>query len=425
MAIELLNGMRDTDDFVTTNNVRYTWRPENWREAILRLYPNGMAPLTAIMSMVGSKPTDDPIFHWFDKDLPTLRAAITGQWDNAAMTTTYSDDVAAAGTVYIQMSLLDAQQFKVGHLVELRDATELYALKKMVCLVTAVTLAAASSYLTLKALEADPATSSGVFDVAYIIGTAYEEGSDTPAAVSYNPNQYYNYTQIFRTSLQATRTAKKTRLRTGDYMAEAKREALELHSIELERALLFGVRYATTGTLGYPLRTTMGIMRFISTNSFNFAVETSKTSWATSGEAWLDEKLEQTFRYGSNQKLALCGSGALLGINKLVKAKGTFQFTEKTMGYGIQVVQWTTPFGVINIKTHPLFNQEATLANTMLVLEPKNIIPRIITDTNYLPNRQGNGLDSELSEFLTEIGYEYHFEKAFAVFRGVGSAPAS
>jgi len=47
-------GMRGTGDWVDGQ------RPKNWREQILYLYPNGMAPLTAILSMLNSEKTDDP-----------------------------------------------------------------------------------------------------------------------------------------------------------------------------------------------------------------------------------------------------------------------------------------------------------------------------------------------------------------------------
>ena len=47
-------GMRGTGDWVADQ------RPMNWREQILYLYPNGMAPLTAILSMMSSEKVDDP-----------------------------------------------------------------------------------------------------------------------------------------------------------------------------------------------------------------------------------------------------------------------------------------------------------------------------------------------------------------------------
>lgn len=50
-------GMRGTGDWVTDQ------RPMNWRKQILKLYPNGQAPLTAILSMMGSESVNDPQFH--------------------------------------------------------------------------------------------------------------------------------------------------------------------------------------------------------------------------------------------------------------------------------------------------------------------------------------------------------------------------
>jgi hypothetical protein len=47
-------GMRGTGDWVAGQ------RPMNWREQIMYLYPNGQAPLTAILSMMGSESVDDP-----------------------------------------------------------------------------------------------------------------------------------------------------------------------------------------------------------------------------------------------------------------------------------------------------------------------------------------------------------------------------
>ena len=46
-------GLRGTGDFVTDQ------RPKNWREQILRLYPNGKAPLTALLALMKNESTDD------------------------------------------------------------------------------------------------------------------------------------------------------------------------------------------------------------------------------------------------------------------------------------------------------------------------------------------------------------------------------
>src|SRR5262249_57614648 len=107
-------------------------------------------------------------------------------------------------------------------------------------------------------------------------GTATPEGALLGNAIAYKPVRQYNFTQIFRTPLSLTRTARKTRLRYDDEgpYREAKREALQIHSIELEKAFLFGEREeiisltSASGPLditsqGQPLRTTRGFLNWL------------------------------------------------------------------------------------------------------------------------------------------------------------------
>ena len=48
-------GMRGTGDWTDSD-----MRPKNWRQGILYLYPNGDAPLTAILAMANEQKVDDP-----------------------------------------------------------------------------------------------------------------------------------------------------------------------------------------------------------------------------------------------------------------------------------------------------------------------------------------------------------------------------
>ena len=49
-------GLRGTGDWATDQ------RPKSWRDGILYLYPNGMAPLTAMTAKLKSQKVDDPQF---------------------------------------------------------------------------------------------------------------------------------------------------------------------------------------------------------------------------------------------------------------------------------------------------------------------------------------------------------------------------
>jgi len=52
-------GMRGNGDWSDSD-----MRPKNWREGILYLYPNGDAPLTAILSKMSEEKVDDPQSIW-------------------------------------------------------------------------------------------------------------------------------------------------------------------------------------------------------------------------------------------------------------------------------------------------------------------------------------------------------------------------
>lgn len=408
-------GMRGTGDWSATGQ-----RPENWRETILYLYPNGAAPLTAILSMLPSDYTTDPKFHWYQKLLPDQRATVTGNFTDALISAYVSGGLINAAH-YCQMAEADADKFVAGHQVLLRDASALDV--DVNAYVVAVVKNGADSYIQCKLMEADDngaTTDLSDCDVALIIGTIHSEGATSPDSLMYDPTEYNNQCQIFRTALEHTRTAMKTKLRTGPQVQQAKREALQLHSMEMEKSLIFGELWSSTGTNGKPMLSTRGVKRHLTTNYADYTKAAGTTTWLAGGEAWLDARFEELFRFGSQEKLFLCGSGALAGINTLIKAKGTFELTAMKTDYGINVLRWVTPHGTAYFKTHPLFSYEATTRNSMLGLEVSNLKYRYVDDTKYKPDIGENDLDGEKSEYLTEAGLEVHHERTHQWLDGVG-----
>jgi hypothetical protein len=420
-------GMRGTGDWATNE------RPENWRQGILYLYPNGSAPLTAILSMMGEEMVDDPKFHWWTKDLPSQSATLTGKYTDVALSAAYASGGVSGSTIYAKMSAAHNAHFRIGHLVKFTYSGD----HTVDCVgsVTAVEANGANSYVAVKLREADDNSSS--YDISdadslLIIGNTNPEGGTMPTAIAYDPVEYSNYTSILRTPLSITRTARRTKLRTKDAYQEQKREALELHSIEMEKAFLWSIYARWTGANGKFERSTMGVIPMIKTyasaNVFDYVTDTdySGQTWLQGGEDWLDAKLEVLFRYGSREKLALCGSEAVLGINRIVKSNGFFQTSAKTKSYGIQVMEWVTPFGVINMITHPLFSYEAANRRMMVVLEPKNLKYKYVDDTTFYaegnPRERSSGqrVDGTEEEFLTECGLEYHHPSTFGIFAGMG-----
>lgn len=426
MADTYFVGLRATDDLVTDE------RPESWRQGILRLFPNGMAPLTALTSLMRSERVDDPHFHWWTKTLNTQRAAVTGIYDDALLTTAVDDASTSGDTRYVKLAEADAKLFRQGHTVLLRYSSDYQV--DVVAKVDGVQLNGASSYLTVTLLENDDnSTNYGLsdVDVVLIIGNMNPMGGTRPEAITQSPTEFENYTQIFRNSLDLSRTLIETRLRTAPAYQEAKRDALEQHSIEMEKAFLWGIESTGNGANGKPEYTTRGLLSFIkeygTVQDFETdpATEYDGTTWLASGVEWLNEHFEEIFRYGGTERLALCGSGALLGIQNLVLNTGAYNIAVREAAFGIQVVEWTTPFGMVTLKTHPLFSYETTNRYAMVILEPANIRYKYITDTMFKPDMlwdQGGatGVDGKQEEYLTECGLEIHHPETSGYLNGVG-----
>jgi len=435
MAIQ---GLRGSVSFAADGTLAR--RPENWRETILALYPNGQAPLTALLALMKSQSTDDPIFHWFEKELPDQKATVTGVYTDALSSALTATSLVQGTDLWLKMSAAHVANFKLGHIVTVVATGTGYqdiAKQRFQLLITATpTVNGANSFVTGKMISATfTCLAAAVYTTCVVSGSAHPEGDTSGTSIAYDPTEYSNYTQIFRDSLEATRTAKKTRLRTGDAVAQAKKEALELHSIGMERGFFFnGPKYVTTGANSQPLRVTGGVRGYISTNKWDYRGQTGlgTTFCDTAANAlltktWLDAKLEQIFRFGSQEKLAFCGSGALLGIQAMIQLlpSTTYSLTAQTMSYGFKVLELVSPFGTLLLKTHPLFTLDAQFRNDIVILDTEYLIYRYVDDTKYLPNRQANDLDGEKSEYLTECGLEVHFEKAHGIIQGFGIAPVS
>lgn len=394
-----------------------------------------MAPLTAILSMLGSERVDDPQFHWWTQEQTAVGGDVTGIYTLPDMSVAYAGGGVAGTVVYVTVSADLGNRIREGHQILLRDASDYRV--DVVGKVTGVTRGAIA-LLTVRLLEADdnsPDNDLTDCDTFKIIGNINPEGGEMPDAIALNPSKVYNYTQIFRTPLSITRTARKTKLRTGDQYQKAKSEALEMHSWEMELAYLWGIRTENIGDNGKPERTTMGVINFIrqyaaaNCDDYTLNANYAGQAWAAGGEDWLKAMLEQIFRYGADSKLCLCGSGFLLGIDALAMAGGQVQLQPAQKVYGMQIREWLTPFGSIYMKTHPLFSYDATTRNMAIILEPKEMTYKYIDDTMFYgestskshPEGYGNRrLDGTNEEYLTESGLEFGLPQKCAVLNGVG-----
>lgn len=423
-------GMRGNDDWVADQ------RPMNWRQQIMYLYPNGMAPLTAILSMIGNESVDDPQFHWWTQEQTAVGGDVADIYTLPDLSVAYVGGGVAGDIVYAQITTTLGNRVRAGHQILLRDASDYRV--DVTGKVTDAVRGSINTTLAIKLLEDDdnsPDNDLSDSDVFKIIGNINPEGGETPDAIALNPTKVYNYTQILKTPLSITRTARKTKLRTGDQYQKMKSEALEMHSWEMELMFLWGIRTENIGDNGQPERTSMGVINFIrqyapaNCDDYTLNPNYAGQTWAAGGEVWLKNFLEQVFRYGAEEKLCLCGSGFLLGIDTLAMTGGQVNLQPAQKTYGMQIREWITPFGTIHMKTHPLFSYDATTRNMGLLLEPKEMQYKYVDDTKFYgessqkTHPEGYGqrrVDGTNEEYLTECGLEFGLPQKCALLNGVG-----
>jgi len=370
-------------------------RPKNYRELILRLFPHDKAPLMAMLSKMKEQSVDDPEFKVFTKGLPQQVAEVDATGYNN------TDNPVTAGIKGTNLNTY----FKAGHVVMNIDTGE----------VMWVTDASVANKVTFYRPHTKVAGDEN--DYLLVIGSAHEEGADTPAQVTYDPAVVTNYTQIWRNAVALTNTAKVTRLRTGDQWKEAQKECLLLHNIEMEKAFFFGeAKEVLTGD--QPKRTTKGLYKFISSHVKDYSGGLDIDTW--------ENDLEDIFRYGSPQKMMLGGARVINCMNKLARVNSEVRLVPEAKVYGMEIFRYVTPFGTLMMKIHPLFSENTLLNKWAFIIDMPQLVYRYVKgrDTKYLKNRQGQGVDGVKDEYLTEAGLECRFEETHAVIKNLSTVIA-
>jgi len=408
-------------------------RPQSWRSAIIRIDPNGTVPLTAITGLAGGERIYDAVHNWWSKRLPAQGGACAGLFSDAILSTDVAGGEAAGTTLYAQVAAAVAAEFREGHQVLLRDSDDPYV--DVTAKVTGVVEAGDNSYIQVVTLEADAnaITSHNLTNVdrILIIGNVNPQGGEVPEAISYNPTLWTNYAQVWHTPLNLSRTAIQTKYRTGDLYTERKMETLLLHSLEIEKSLIWGKATQNTGDNGEPEYTTDGLIPVIKTNvlanvdAFHLNGDYAGSKWVEAGEEWLDNMLEGIFRYDKTDRMAFCGTGTLLALQRLAKEGAEIQITPKTTSYGLRIKEWIHPQGTLNLVIHPLFSHEPTDRRSMVIFNPARLHFKYIQDTIFYKDKDARAgkyekIDGIKESYLTEGLLEYEDPIGFGYLTGFG-----
>jgi len=371
-----IQGLRGTGQFTTD------FRPTNYRELFTLLEPNGSAPLQALLSMTGSESTDDPKYNHYRDELPDRKLQINGA-------------VASTSTASITVDAADDQQFVVpGTIIVNVDTGE----------VMRATAAPSSNAIAVE--RNIGGTSHQIADDANLIigGFADTEGGSAPVAISFDPTMDFNYTQIFKSSVQVTGTLQNTYLRTGDKEQEQLTKALKMHMSDIERAMFFGKRAEVNGSTASPLRFTGGLRNSITT-------VTDGASYGASSNVITEKEfdrllIENIFAYGGSEKVAFCGARVISNLMEI--GKNRWQPTQIDNAYGVSLSRYTTYAGDLLVYMHPMFRQVPTMDKEMIILDMSELKYRYMQgrDTQLIRDVQAPDFDGVKHMYQTECGLE-------------------
>ena len=384
-------GVRGTGDWGTDE------RPKNFREGILFLNPNGMAPIFGLSSKMGKKTVDDPEFSWWDEPNNLVRLQLSGALSASASTVGVDSNDPAEGSIDAHWGT--ASNLKAGDLLMVEPAADAANLNTEVVKVTSVTNA--TSFEVSRG--AAGTTAAAITDNSYLlkIGSAYSEGTRAPDATSRNPIKYYNLTEIFKNTYELTGTVMQTRARTGDPMRNDKKRKMFDHSRDIETSILFGRRHETTGTNGKPERYMGGLRSFIPSSILS-------NDWSMAN---LLDNVSTVFDWDSmagDERMVFCGNGALNEFNKKLESQSSsavrINYDGRASMYGVNFRRYIVPQGELMIKTHPLLSRHPLYNYSWWIIDGSALkwVALRNRDTKFKDNIQHNDEDTTKGQWMTE-----------------------
>lgn len=362
-------------------------------EPKFRLLDPDTSQFMTILNRLPSRPATREKVNWLeDEFLPTL-------------TTLAASATSAATTLSVATDT--GQYFRAGDIVYLAESGEK---------VSVVSVATDDLTVTRGVGDVTAATAQTGSEVV-IIGNASAQGADYGTLKVVKRVLGYNYTQIFRHPFGFTGTDVEIETYGSNEPAtETAKKAVE-HKRAQELSSFVGARdftSASPSSKGYM----GGISEYLSTNVF--------TAVGTLGLTSFDSKAQSAYQHGSMRKVLFAAPTPARALSNLF-ANNWVRARPEDNVYGAKVNSFILgAYGdslpVIVKREWGIYGtSDKELGGAMFLIDLDYVKKRPLRNRNtmLLRNRQGNGEDKVIHEFLTETSMEVSQEKAHAVFWGV------
>ena len=261
----------------------------------------------------------------------------------------------------------------------------------------------------------------------YVMGTAHGEGEGYPETWKDQPySTNYGRTQIWKTSMAMTNTARATSLKyEGNEWARVWKEKLIEHKWDMESSLLFGSQSDT-------YYTTQGAVDYILNYGNSFSLDTATKT----ADDFLDDMSNFVDpRYNSSAAtIYFCSTAVYNWMHKLggyfknnlelsSNFRADFAMTGKKKVAGVDITVFSTPYGDINVARN--IHLDGTNIK-LLGINMKNCAYRPLIgnglnrDTSVyvgVQTLENSGVDRRVDLILTEAGMEWSMPESHAIWK--------
>ena len=263
----------------------------------------------------------------------------------------------------------------------------------------------------------------------YVVGSAFGEGTGYPETWKDQPfSTGYGQTQIWKTSMAMTNTARATVLKyEGNEWARVWKEKLIEHKWDIEQSLLFGSQYEDASGVTY----TQGAVDFIS----NYGNVFSLTHATKTQDDFLDDLSSYLDpRYNSSKaSLFFCDTATYNWLHKLSgyfknnleqspNLRSDMAMTGKKKVFGVDISTISTVYGDMNIarNIHLDGTHIKILAVGMNYCSYRPLVGNGLNrDTSVyvgVQTLENSGVDRRVDQILTEAGMEWSMPECHAVW---------
>ncbi len=385
---------------------------KSFSNTIMRLFPNGSAPLYALTGEVNRTRAVASTHGYFTKHMAYVSLTV----DDAT-------DLVAGDTTLVVDSTTGVVPGMVFQVPTTRENIRVNTVTNS----TTLEIDRGFGRVAAGAIVDD--------EVLTLVGNSHVEASDRPTARTIKSVWVPNYTAIVRNAWHISDTARESLAEAGfNNVAESRLDCMEFHSTDIEGHMLWGqpVAPTTDATTGYPIHATQGIVDAI----YQYASGNIKNAGATTTYSQLVGLVEPMFQYsnsksgsGLKERTLFCDSKAMKVIHDIGLASGQVTMSTNETSFGMQFMEFKFYKGIMRLLEHPLLNETAPSTGIAIGVD----LPSI--GVAYMNNRDAkkeefdgsadgsnSGTDASGGSLTTEFATEFKSPQTCGVVLGLTAA---